>query len=231
MKLLVFICVFFLTVAVYAAPIVLIPQSMAHPEFPEELLKKSHAGKVIVYLQVDSSGTVRTVKVMESSHPKFAEAAQRALVQWRYEPWEAHTDAPSKLGILVPVIFGARGIEPFSPEVTVGLGNILCAYLNYEVKASKREFPGEPLSQVDVFWYTGQHLSSGYAEHQLPEEGERKALYGRLVKSIPNVVKKCRRNPDSRYGEHLAQEIRALLPEVVADKASGAKEKGGSSHE
>jgi TonB family protein len=226
-KLLVFVFAFVLTVAVYANPIALIPQSMAHPEFPEELLQNRHAGKVIVYIEVGSSGTVQTARVLESSHPQFTEAAKRALVQWRYEPWDANTDAPSKLGILVPVIFGARGLKPFSPHVTVGLGNILCAYLNYEVKASKRDYPEDPLSKVDVFWYTGQHVSSSYVRQWLPEESQRKALYGRLVKSIPAVVKKCRRNPDSRYGEHLVQEIRALLPEVVADKASGAKEKGG----
>lgn len=112
------------------------------------------------------------------------------------------------------ILFGARGIEPFSREITVGLNATLCAYLNYEVKAGKRDFPKDPISKVDVFWHTAEFLGSSYVATKVPDEEERRALFKQLIQAIPQVVSACRRNPNSKYATHLPKEIRKLLVDV-----------------
>jgi TonB family protein len=196
--------------AVQAKEALLIPVFRPAPEFPKDLLKKRHAGKVFVNLTVGAFGTVQTARVRESSHPRFTEAAQKAVVQWRYEPWDVTDGRPSSVDITVPIIFGAQGIEPFSPLITVGLENTLCAYLNYEVQTSQQNFPDEPLSTVDVFWHAREHLAGSYTRFMVPDEDARNVLLSRLETAIPKAVNACRNNPQRKLSKFLPEEITTL---------------------
>jgi TonB family protein len=189
----------------------LIPIATPTPEYPSELLKTRYTGKVLANLTISAFGTVQNTRIIESSHPQMAEATQHALVKWRYHQWEVGEGKPGTVDITVPIIFGARGIEPFSREITVGLQNTLCAYLNYEVRISRLDYPKDPLNKIDVFWHTRKYLSGSYAAHQVPEQAAREALFAELEGAIPKIVKECSRNPDARYSDYLPQQIRALL--------------------
>ena len=181
------------------------------PAYPRALLKSAHAGKVLADLTISASGKVEHVRITESSHPAFAEAVQHTLAKWRYQPWKPTQGRPAKVGITVPVIFGAQGMAPFSKAITVGLENTSCAYLNQEVSLSERNFPLEPLSQVDVFWHTRHYLASSYVTWQVPDKTRRSALFTELEHAVPAIVKACRANPDARYGNYLPHEIRGVL--------------------
>jgi len=197
-----------------AADVVLIPEHTPNPEFPRQLMDTRHAGKVRVHLTVAAHGGIQAARIIESSHPGFTEATQRAVTQWRFQPWKTEDSEPSKLELTVPIIFGARGIEPFSPEITVGLRNVLCAYLIYEVKASLGNFADEPLKKVDVFRYANEFVTSEYVQSLLPDPGQRDALPEQLESAIPRVIKQCKRNPDHPVAYYLPKAIRDVLVEL-----------------
>ncbi|GKQ43562.1 energy transducer TonB [Pseudomonas syringae] len=199
-----------LTLPVSAAESFLVPMYTPTPVFPAELIKTRYAGKVRAQLWVKSDGQVREVRAIESGHPQLTEAVEQALRQWRYKPWIGTVGAPPLATITVPVIFGSHGYQRFNTEVTVGLGNIRCGYLNHEVKSARQDSPEEPLSKINVFSYTGQALFGSHAAHQRTEP-ERKALLEQLGAAIPAVVSNCRSNPDHRYGDYLPAPVRVLL--------------------
>ncbi|HEY0286661.1 MAG TPA: energy transducer TonB [Pseudomonas sp.] len=194
-----------------AADVLLIPVFTPKPEYPKQLIDTRYTGKVRVNLTVAAHGGIQATKIIESSHPQLTEATQRVVVQWRFKPWDASHGQPSKIEVTVPILFGARGIEPFSREITVGLRNTLCAYLNYEVKTSLLNFADEPLKNVDVFWYTHDFLAGSYVQLRVSDQSEREALIAQLEKAIPRLVRKCRRNPDHPYAYYLPREIRDVL--------------------
>lgn len=189
-----------LALPVSAAESFLVPMHTPTPVFPAELIKTRYAGKVRAQLWIKSDGQIREVRAIESCHPQLTEAVEQTLRQWRYKPW---------IGT-VPVIFGSHGYRRFNTEVTVGLGNIRCGYLNHEVKSARQGYPKEPLSKVDVFSYTGQALFGSHVAHQRTEP-ERKALLEQLGAAIPTVVSNCRSNPDHRYGDYLPAPERVLM--------------------
>lgn len=211
MKVLAFMAFLLFSFATHAREALLIPVSTPKPEFPQQMLKKRHAGKVLVSLTVGAFGTVQNARIVESSHPQFAGAVQRAVTKWRYRPWKAVDGKPSSVEIAVPIIFGARGLHPFSPQITVGLENTLCAYLNHEVHASKRDFPNEPLNKVDVFWHAQKYLAGSYTRFRVPDEAARAALFSKLEKAVPRIVEDCQTHPDRRLGGFLPRDIAELL--------------------
>ncbi|WP_431194152.1 energy transducer TonB, partial [Pseudomonas viridiflava] len=137
-----------LALPVSAAESFLVPMHTPTPVFPAELIKARYAGKVRAQLWIKSDGQIREVRAIESGHPQLTEAVEQTLRQWRYKPWIGTVGAPPLATITVPVIFGSHGYRRFNTEVTVGLGNIRCGYLNHEVKSARQDYPKEPLSKV-----------------------------------------------------------------------------------
>lgn len=194
-----------------AADVLLIPDHTPTPQYPGELADTRYTGKVRVHLTVAAHGGIQAARIIESSHPAFAEATQRAVVGWRFQPWTTDDGEPTKLEITVPILFGARGIEPFSPEITVGLRNTLCAYLLYEVKASLRDFTEEPLKLIDVFRDTHEFVTGPYVQRLEPDPESRAALVAQMENAIPRIVKLCKRNPDHPVAYYLPKGIRDVL--------------------
>ncbi|RMS27950.1 energy transducer TonB [Pseudomonas syringae] len=204
-----------------AAEPFLVPIYTPTPVFPPELVKTRYAGKVRAQLWIKSDGQVREARAIESGHPQLAAAVEQALRQWRYKPWVGTVGAPPMTTITVPVIFDSHGYRRFNTEVTVGLGNIRCGYLNDEVKSARQYYPKEPLSNVDVFWHTGQALFGSHVAHQRSEP-QRKALLELLGASIPAVVSNCRSNPDHLYGDYLPGPVKVLMV-GLAEQAEGSE--------
>ena len=211
MKFLAFIVLCCLSTLALANDAYLRLMTVLKPTYPRELLKTAHAGKVLVELTINASGKVEKTRITESSHPKLAEAAQQTLAKWRYQPWNTTQGRPEKVHITVPIIFSAHGLEPFSKEISVGLENTRCSYLNQEVELSERNFPQEPLSKVDVFWHTRRYLTSDYVNWQVPNKAKRSTLLTELDKALPAIVKACKQDPEARYGTYLPHEIRGVL--------------------
>ncbi|MFK3972641.1 TonB family protein [Pseudomonas sp. NPDC087358] len=215
-----FIFLLLLSLHGWASEYRLAPIFTPAPEYPPALVEARYTGKVRVHLTIGPSGSVQSANVRESSHPDLLIAVQRAVVQWRFRPWDDQPDGPAKIEFPLLILFGAQGIEPFSSELSLGLNNALCAYLNYEVRMSKRDFPKAPLSKVDLFWYTAEFLESDYAALRVPDENQRKALLTLLERSVPQVVSSCKSKPDSRYAAHLPSEIGGLLVDVKRNRTS-----------
>ncbi|MCQ9390792.1 energy transducer TonB [Pseudomonas viridiflava] len=195
---------------IYAAEAFLVPMYTPQSAFPVELVKARYAGKVRAQLVIKSDGSVHEAKAIESGHPLMTSSVEQTLRQWRYKPWIGTVGAPPFTSITVPVIFGSHGYRRFNTEVSVGLGDIRCGYLNHEVQSVRQDSPDESLSKVDVFWYTGQVLFSSHVAHRHTEH-ERKALLEQLSDSIPMIVSHCEHNPDHRYGDYLPASIKAVL--------------------
>lgn len=210
MKWLVALIMGFLPYPVQAAQKLLVPVLAPAPEYPAQLIENRYAGKVRARLIVKSDGSIAEVKVIESMHPALATSVEKTFGQWRFKPWAGNLGVPPQIAVTLPVIFGSQGLARFDSVVNVGLGNVRCAYVNYEVKAQQQHFPHAPMSQVDVFWYTRQFLHDEYVALQ-HDERERQALLGKLETAIPGIVKGCRKRPQSRYGDHLPTSIRQLL--------------------
>ncbi|MEM9445883.1 MAG: energy transducer TonB [Verrucomicrobiota bacterium] len=58
-----------------------------YPLYPREQLLNGDVGNVKVLVLVDKKGRVSDAKVEVSSHPAFANAALRAIRNWRFEPF------------------------------------------------------------------------------------------------------------------------------------------------
>lgn len=210
-KCLVWVLLMIFSVTARASDVLLVPVFTPKPQFPAALLKERYTGKVFAHITIGNTGYLRAIHLIESSHESFSEAATKAMGQWRFEPWEVKEGRPEELGITLPIIFGAEGIKPFSAEITVGLGNTTCAYLNNEVRMSKKDYPHAPLSEVDVFWYNRYYLGSSYIVYRAPGEGAREKLYSALRIAIPAVVKGCAGSKTDKYSDHLPDELRSLL--------------------
>ncbi|MEG5265118.1 energy transducer TonB [Pseudomonas sp. JDS28PS106] len=210
----------FMSLPAVAAQGVLIPVFTPTPEYPPELIELRYPGKVRALLTIKSDGTVVEVKSLESSHPLLTQTVERTLRQWRYKPWAGTVGAPLRIAVTLPLIFGSEGMQRFNRDINVGLGNIQCAYLNYEVGTHRLNSPGAPLSKVDLFWYTGQFLFSSYAALQLGEE-QRTALLGQLEQAMPSIIAGCEQHPERRYGDFLPAGIKALMVSA-AEPGEGA---------
>jgi TonB family protein len=220
LKFLAFALIIFFTASIKADEVTLVPIFSPAPQYPEVPIRPSFTNKVRVKLTIESSGRVQSVKVIESSHGLLSKVVQKALLRWRYRPWRIMPGAPATVSVTLPIIFGPRGSERSASEINIGLGNVLCAYLNYEVAAAHGDYPKESLSKVDLFWYAREFLSSPYMELRVPEAGKRQSMLMRLQASVPRVIKRCRRNPEGRFGDYLPKDIREVLvgiaqPEVL----------------
>ena len=204
----------FMSLPATAAQGLLVPVFTPRPEYPPELIEARYPGKVRALLTVKADGAVVEVNSLESTHPLLTQAVERALRQWRYKPWAGNVGAPLRIAVTLPVIFGSEGMQRFNQNINVGLGNIQCAYLNYEVSTHRLDFPDAALNKVDLFWYTGQFLFSSYAALQLGEE-QRKILLGQLEQAIPDIVEGCEQHPERRYGDFLPGGIKALMVSVL----------------
>lgn len=196
------------------APGLLVPVVTPLPDYPEQMIQARHSGRVRALMVVNAQGAVVEVQVIESSHPALTEAAKQALGRWQFKPWLGTVGAPAQIGFTLPVIFGSQGLANFNREINIGLGNVRCAYLNYEVQAHVQQFPSAPLSKVDLFWYAGQFLHSSYAASQ-HSQAERAEMLKTLEAAIPRIISNCQRNPEHRYGDYLPASITRMLVGVV----------------
>lgn len=71
------------TVGEVKAPVII---QRVEPVYPAALQRARMNGKVAIHCVIDKNGRVRDAQVVFASNVAFAEAVQRALQQWRYQP-------------------------------------------------------------------------------------------------------------------------------------------------
>lgn len=189
------------------------PVSVASPApiYPEELMRSEYTGKVRFYLPIGNDGIVRRIRIVESSHPELAGSVRQAVNQWRFEPWTVTQRQPVLVEVMLLVLFGRHDADLFSPEITIGLSEVRCAYLNQEVAHARRDYPLAPLSDVDVFAYTDEFLQSPFGRLNIPNPAERARLLGQMRGAIPATIAQCQAHPDRRYVDFLPDDIRQAL--------------------
>jgi TonB family protein len=82
------------------------------PKFPASMIARNVVGGAIVELVIRADGTVGTTKVLSSSHPEFAQAAESALSQWTFVPRDAPGQPPeSTWHVAVAFSLGDRKVD------------------------------------------------------------------------------------------------------------------------
>lgn len=80
------------------------PWLQPSPIFPQELRRKGISGGARLSLTISEQGNVTSCRVIEASHPEFGEAAQEAVLKWKYQP--ATVDGkPVEVTVNVPASF------------------------------------------------------------------------------------------------------------------------------
>ena len=76
------------------------------PEFPPALQGTGLKGEVLLDIEVDPEGNVKSPTIVSSTHPGFNESAVAALLQWKFQP-ATRDGKPVKDRIRVPMIITA----------------------------------------------------------------------------------------------------------------------------
>lgn len=100
----VFLCAAFATEAPVAGRQVPVPVRRVAPEFPSALKKELVHGEAVLECLVDAEGRAQEIRVTESTHPAFGQAAVEALERWEFSPGTINGQ-PAPMRIRVPFDF------------------------------------------------------------------------------------------------------------------------------
>ncbi|MNF72158.1 Gram-negative bacterial tonB protein [compost metagenome] len=187
-----------------AGALYLVPDYNPKPKYPRELQRAGISGEVQIGLTILADGSVSQVRVLESTHPGFAEAAKAVISQWRFKSWAVDADTQAEVEVVAPMRFSLDLDLPL--DVNQWLSRLLCREITQYTVNTPRS------SWVDTtpFHYTRGYLSNVFHRGQLPET-ERLALIATLNASVPDIVDRCREHPSLKYKRVVPAEIRKLL--------------------
>lgn len=96
------------------APLRILPRVLeaVSPNYPPALLGSGNDGVLVADLLIDSSGAVKSIRIVESSHSHFEQAAIDVLPKWRFAPGTVDGE-PVESWIRQPILF-ALARPPFS---------------------------------------------------------------------------------------------------------------------
>lgn len=206
----VFVCALMLwSINAFASEQLLIPMYTPNPDFPKEV-RQMGGGRARVEFSVQSDGTVFKVNILESSHPKLSEAVVKTVETWRFKPWMAEDEEWSQLIVNVPFHFGTGGAKTTPSDINMALAIALCSDVNKAVREMNRHFRDLPLLRMRFFWHTRDYLNGLFMSFNV-SDAESKALIKDLTKALPEIVKQCRKQPETHYIDHLPEHIRKFL--------------------
>jgi periplasmic protein TonB len=78
-----------------------------HPEYPALAKQARIQGAVLLRAVIDREGKIENLQVV-SGHPMLAEAAMKAVEQWRYRPYYLN-EQPIEVETLITVHFTLSG--------------------------------------------------------------------------------------------------------------------------
>jgi TonB family protein len=72
--------------------------SQIPPAFPDALKRDYQAGTVRASFVVEKDGTVSRIRILETTHPAFAAAAEKAVARWKFRPgWKNNKPVASRM--------------------------------------------------------------------------------------------------------------------------------------
>ncbi|MFZ5877328.1 MAG: energy transducer TonB [Nitrospirota bacterium] len=82
----------------------LLKPPVAHPDYPDYAMRHPKPGMVLLKIDVDVTGRVTSVEVIESTNILLESSARQAALQWSFEPAQ-RSGRPVAATIVVPVEF------------------------------------------------------------------------------------------------------------------------------
>lgn len=184
-----------------ATDVLLVPEHNPKPDYPTALHRKGVVGVVRVGFTVHADGRVDEVAILRSDHPDFAEAARKAVRQWRFRPWTVDHEHPAQTHVVAPFEFRLDGLPL---DANKWIKTWKCSVINSHARGQLW------VEDLLPFRYTRSYLSNVFFVKQMSDV-ERLALIARFNRLLPTIVQRCGSFPAARYVRMLPQEISELL--------------------
>lgn len=194
----------------FADNVTLIPVYTPKPEFPGLLKSTGSNDTTRVQFVVHSDGSVSDIKILKSGHPLFSKASRKAVEQWRFKPWKVTAQSPASVEVVAPMIFTYTGRPQLPMDINAALGRLSCRGVNAQVAQRNLQRPQTPLEDLSVFAYVLRYVSEGAPSSQLSKT-RRTELLDEFTAQIPQIVERCKADPNAFYADQMPASIRALL--------------------
>ncbi len=200
----------------------LVPRYMVAPNYPEDLRPTGIAGSVKVQFDVEASGEVTHVRILDAGHPAFAKVAEERVKFWRFQPWTPTAEYPAPRTASRTLYFDPKSVESgidavpatetekaaVSMERTIhALVGQPCSAINREVAAFRQASPDKPMDEMDTFKLTGGAVFLASLSGKMGVE-EAQIMNRRFDAALPRVVERCQQQPEAVYGKVLGEEMR-----------------------
>ncbi|MFL1505219.1 TonB family protein [Pseudomonas sp. O64] len=182
---------------------------MPKPVYPEGM--SNIRGHARISLNLHNDGSVSDVKVLNATHPAFADAAINAAKLWRFKPWTPSADMPAIIDANNDMIFAPQNdiTIPFQKPVTAVVSQT-CNALNDEVAQWRRDQPSRPLSAMRSFALVHAYMVLPVLSGSIEYPASLSATDD-FDNALPEIVRKCRSQPKGRFIDHLPETVRVRL--------------------
>lgn len=181
------------------------------PRYPRSLYENGVSGVAIIEFNAHSDGSITEVKVVDSSHVKFAQSAVRAVVQWRMKPWQLAPGMPDVRGVRQELYF-THSKEGNGPHrwIRQRVRWVSCSMFNKALADFQVRSPDRAWVDMHYFAYTFKVLARSATRQKMTDE-QREETGEALVAAIPKIAAACKAQPDRRYRDALPERIQAML--------------------
>jgi periplasmic protein TonB len=188
----------------------LIPHYVPTIPYPDELQKAGKEGEVLASYFVHADGTVDKVKVLASTHPLLAEAAEKTIPTWRFKPWVPGNDNRSEIEVRAPFRFHIGGEKTAPPDSNLILAKTKCSEVNKAFRELDKNWRDYPLVKMRIFWHTEQYLNAPFMTANA-SAAEIETMTKDFKAGLVGILNNCRKNPDAKYADYLPEQIRRYL--------------------
>jgi TonB family protein len=200
MKVLLAMCVIFISVSA-RADFQLEPDHVPPPKFEMDAEKFTHDLKAIVKYTIHNDGSVRDISLVESNHDEYANSVLSAVASWRYKPWPL-TGNPATTSLILTYTRSAD--EHLSESHKEIIRNMRCRHLSREVAQYLAVNPQKSLIDMRSARRTRKMLRINPLDLPHQRSMRLNALFNDW---FPEIIEKCRDNPDARYLGYLPDEL------------------------
>lgn len=181
------------------------------PRYPRSLYENGVSGVAIIEFSAHSDGPITNVKVVDSSHLKFAQSAVRAVTHWRVKPWQLAPGMPDVGGVRQELYFThtEEGNEPHR-WIRQRVRWVSCSMFNNALADFQAHSPDRVWVDMHYFAYTFKVLARSATRLKMTDE-QREETGHALVAAVPQIVAACRAQPDRRYRDVLPERLRGML--------------------